>query len=611
MGAKLPLAAVVDVDKDKCVNCHACVSACPVKFANDASGSYVKVNKDLCIGCGACIKACTHNARYIVDDLKQFLESIERQEPIVAISAPAVAASFPHAYLNLNGWLKSIGVSAVFDVSFGAELTVKSYLEHIKQSNPKCVIAQPCPAIVSYIEIYRPELLPYLAPADSPMMHTIKMIKEFYPQYRQHKIVIISPCAAKRREFDEVGMGEFNVTMANLEKYFKTQGISLQNYPAVDFDNPPAERAVLFSTPGGLKDTAMRWNPNIQNVTRKIEGVHCIYKYLDELPEMIRKGMAPMIIDCLNCEMGCNGGPGTLGKDKPLDEVEWLVAERKEEMKHRYESDEEKRKDDQHLQGKIENVINQYWKPELYNRLYCDRSGNKTYVQPTQPEVKGILESMAKTKEEDIKNCTSCGYNKCEKMAEAIYNNLNQRANCHFYAASLVDKADEHQKEMLKRATLEFDRLVNEIKTSSDVLEKIEPILKAINSLAKQTNLLATNATIQAAHAGQYGATFNVVAKEIKELAHRTKSEADKIKPVSDDLRKTFLEIVDKVKHLSEKILENLNNDWRQNLQGNAQTVSTTSQNYNVASEKLSATKKLSMQIAESKVVKDITTNKQ
>ena len=43
------------------------------------------------------------------------------------------------------------------------------------------------------------------APADSPMLHTIKMIKEFYLQYRNHKVVVISPCAAKKREFEETG----------------------------------------------------------------------------------------------------------------------------------------------------------------------------------------------------------------------------------------------------------------------------------------------------------------------------------------------------------------------------------------------------------------------
>ena len=32
---------------------------------------------------------------------------------------------------------KSIGEEAVFDVSFGAELTTKSYVEYIKTKNPK------------------------------------------------------------------------------------------------------------------------------------------------------------------------------------------------------------------------------------------------------------------------------------------------------------------------------------------------------------------------------------------------------------------------------------------------------------------------------------------
>ena len=55
----------------------------------------------------------------------------------------------------------------MFDVSFGAELTVKSYLEYIRARHPEMVISQPCPAIVTFVEIYMPELLPYLAPADS------------------------------------------------------------------------------------------------------------------------------------------------------------------------------------------------------------------------------------------------------------------------------------------------------------------------------------------------------------------------------------------------------------------------------------------------------------
>ena len=169
-------------------------------------------------------------------------------------------------------------------MSFGAELTVKSYLEAIKKSNPKCVIAQPCPALVTFIEVYHPELLSHLAPADSPMMHTMRMVREFHPQYRGAKFVVLSPCLAKRREFDEVGIGDFNVTYRSLDAHWRAEGIDLSRFPSIDYDNPPAERAVLFSTPGGLMRTAQREVPGIASKTRKIEGLDTVYHYLTRLP---------------------------------------------------------------------------------------------------------------------------------------------------------------------------------------------------------------------------------------------------------------------------------------------------------------------------------------
>lgn len=262
------LPKVVDVIPEKCVNCQACIKVCPVKYCNDASGDYVKVIPELCVGCGECLFACTHGARIPVDDFEAFMNDLKRGEKMVAIVAPGVAANFPN-YLKLNGWLKSLGVEAFFDVSFGAELTIKSYVEHIKQNNPKTVIAQPCPALVTFIEIYHPELLEYLAPADSPMLHTIKMVKEFYPKYRNHKVAVISPCVAKKREFYETKLGDYNVTFASIYNYLKNNRINLESYPEVPFENPPAERAVEFSTPGGLMKTALRDVPNLEGHIRK------------------------------------------------------------------------------------------------------------------------------------------------------------------------------------------------------------------------------------------------------------------------------------------------------------------------------------------------------
>jgi iron only hydrogenase large subunit-like protein len=90
------------------------------------------------------------------------------------------------------------------------------------------------------------------------------------------------------------------------------------------------ERAVTFSAPGGLLDTAERFVPGIRRSTRKIEGVHTIYPYLRGVAHLLNNSdiVFPMLIDCLNCEYGCNGGPGTGNVHKNLDELESPIRKR-------------------------------------------------------------------------------------------------------------------------------------------------------------------------------------------------------------------------------------------------------------------------------------------
>lgn len=331
-----PPRPVISVDKDKCVNCHLCITVCPSKMCNDGSGDYVNVNSDLCIGCGACIAACKHDARHGIDDFDEFMKDLKRGQDIITIVAPAVAVSFRGKDLELNGWLKSICVKANFDVSLGAELTTKSYVEYIKRRDPKLVISQPCPALVTYCEIYRPRLLKFLAPADSPMLHTMKMIREFYPEYKNCKIAVVSPCYAKRREFDDTGYGDYNVTMKSIGEYLEANNINLATFPKTEYDNPPAERGVLYSTPGGLMRTAERFVPGISDVTRKIEGQPHVIEYFAHLNKAIEKGAAPLfkLVDCLNCIEGCNGGAGTYKTNELLlDEMEKYVEQRQIERR--------------------------------------------------------------------------------------------------------------------------------------------------------------------------------------------------------------------------------------------------------------------------------------
>ena len=444
--------SVISVDKEKCVNCQRCIAVCPVKMCNNGSGDYVAFDEKLCIGCGSCIEACTHGARKGIDDAELFFDSLKKGEKIVAIVAPAAIVSFRGKDLELNGFLKSLGVEAVFDVSFGAELTTKSYVEYIKNKNPDCVISQPCPALVSFIETYRPELIKYLAPADSPMLHCAKMIKEFYTKYTGYKIAAISPCYAKRREFDETGICDYNVTMRSIQSYMEEKNIRIDSFPKVEYENPAAERGVLYSTPGGLMRTAERFIPSISEKTRKIEGNPKVFLYLAKFSEA-NKNKKPCftLIDCLNCENGCNEGAGTTNKGMHLDEMESFVENRMHDRRSYWEQKGHSKKS---ALKKLNKAIDNFWKPGLYDRTYVDRSAyfHQKIKEPSQEEIQKIYRDMYKKTKSDILNCGACGYEDCEQMAVAIYNGLNRPENCTHYTNILKDIMNEQHQEEVKQS---------------------------------------------------------------------------------------------------------------------------------------------------------------
>ena len=532
------LASVVHINQDRCVNCNACIRVCPARYCNDGShDGHIGLNTEMCIGCGACIKVCTHQAREIIDDTSLFLDDLRRKTKMIAIVAPAVAASFPDKYFHLNTWLRSIGVEAVFDVSFGAELTVKSYLEHVKKNKPKLIIAQPCPAIVTYIQIYRPELIQYLAPAQSPMLHTVQMVKEYYPQYRNHKIVVISPCIAKKREFEETKLCDYNVTMSKLDEYLQTNRIDLARFEPTDYDNPAAERAVLFSTPGGLMRTAMREVPGIEENIRKIEGPG-VYHYLDHLNEAVKSGINPLLIDCLNCEFGCNGGPGTNQIHASQDELEYFVEQRSNAMRELYKESEEEHPD------LLTKQIDAYWKPGIYDRRYLNLRENNTTRIPNQMQIDSIYkEKLSKRDETDVLNCGACGYHSCQEMATALHNNLSRPELC--FKKQQNELTESHEMMAKKSAEQEkfatglykaVEGMVGNVNETASLMQaingetkEISDMIAVIAKIARQTNLLALNASIEAARAGAHGKGFAVVAQEVRELAKSSNGAAERI----------------------------------------------------------------------------------
>jgi iron only hydrogenase large subunit-like protein len=205
------------------------------------------------------------------------------------------------------------------------------------------------------------------------MLHSLKMIREYFPQYKDHKIAVISPCIAKRREFDETGMGDYNITMLALKKHLQAENSNLDSFAPVDYTGPLAERAAGFSSPGGLLDTAERFVPGIRRKTRKIEGVQNIYGYLTEVAESLNDPDIefPLLIDCLNCEKGCNGGPGTGNSHLPTDKLESPIRKRSAELE-KYIAPKQRKEQ----YAKYHKLLSKYWKSGLYNRSYRNCSQN-------------------------------------------------------------------------------------------------------------------------------------------------------------------------------------------------------------------------------------------
>ncbi|WP_242445607.1 methyl-accepting chemotaxis protein [Chromatium okenii] len=69
-----------------------------------------------------------------------------------------------------------------------------------------------------------------------------------------------------------------------------------------------------------------------------------------------------------------------------------------------------------------------------------------------------------------------------------------------------------------------------QIKGLELVSRRIDKIVDAITTVSIQTNMLAVNGSIEAARAGEFGKGFVVVATDIRNLAHDSAENADRIK---------------------------------------------------------------------------------
>jgi methyl-accepting chemotaxis protein len=80
-----------------------------------------------------------------------------------------------------------------------------------------------------------------------------------------------------------------------------------------------------------------------------------------------------------------------------------------------------------------------------------------------------------------------------------------------------------------------------------DIIKKIQANTDEVSQIALQTNILALNAGIEASRAGDYGRGFAVVAESVRRLSDQSKTAADQIALVAEDISTSLLASFNKI----------------------------------------------------------------
>lgn len=564
---------------DNCVGCNKCIRSCPSIAANVAENGRIHVNEDMCIACGSCFDHCHHDARDYIDDTDTFLADLKAGKHYTVIVAPAFIANYPKIYKKVFGYLKSLGVSHIYPVSFGADITTWTYIKYIKQTGKTGLISQPCPAIVNYIEKYQPELIPMLMPLQSPMMDEAIYLKKY--QGVKEELVFLSPCIAKKAEISDrnnAGFVKYNVTF---KKLMAAIGDKYKSAKEADEESAYGLGS-RYPTPGGLKECVHFFLGN-QTAVLQVEGEEEAYRFLKEYAK--RKNNMPFMVDILNCQKGCVRGTAT---DEKIDDVDVALAINemnklvvneppKKNPFHKDEASHNPWNSAHSLEDRWKYYDEQFkdLKLEDFMRRYDDK---KVDIKvPSSSEENSIFNDMLKTTEMSRHiDCGCCGYQTCKDMAKAIFNGVNNKENCIHYAKAMAEQETKQVEELheqnmaeqqaredkLKAIIDQFNSLntgviqlaeANEMTANdtTEVTQVVSDISRAcrdieqsmgvfadfikvydesnanVVAIAGQTNLLSLNASIEAARAGEAGKGFAVVASEIRNLSESTKNQIE------------------------------------------------------------------------------------
>lgn len=395
-----------------CQDCYRCVRVCPVKAIRVRDGQ-AAIEDDLCIKCGTCVRECPQHAKTIRSSLYTVKELFAFSRTVAASVAPSFAALF-------DGWrskrlpsaLRRLGFRHVSETAEGALLVTE---ETIKNSG-KGTICTACPAVVNYIEKYRPDYVDQLIPVVSPMVAHGRLLKKRLG--KDCAVVFIGPCAAKKLEArrpENADAVDAVLTFTELLSWFDEEGIDLADCPESSFESfGDLKRARLFPLEGGLLKTGSIACDGTNADIIHVSGPGDVLSLLD-----IPRDKWPFsIVEPLFCAGGCVGGPG-LSIDKN-------IFLRKQDVIAYAESGARPCPD--------------------IDRSVATESGFKdghaalAAEEVDEERINQVLEAQGKLNPELQLNCGACGYESCRDNAIAVARGMAEPEMCIPYMRRLAQQ---------------------------------------------------------------------------------------------------------------------------------------------------------------------------
>jgi len=416
----MPLEPLFFISHNACVRCYSCVRICPVKAIRvDTSTENPSIIPERCIGCGSCYRACSPLAISYRSSLEEARSLLSSGEKVAAICDPTISGEFHDItdYRKFVEMIRQLGFTYVSEASFGVDLVAGKYKELFDNFKGKYHISANCPAVVSFIEKYYPELVNNLAPIVSPMVAATRVLRQKYGQ--EIKVIFIGPCIATKDEalrFEGDARVDSVLTFVELRQLFSEFNIRESQVEFSEFDAPLGHKGSLYPISNGVLQAVDISEDLLTGSVITTEGRNNMLDAVNEFDtriELIKRNFN------IFYDEGCLMGPGTsFGGEKFLRMS--LVTE--------------------YSNKRLTTFDKETWQQEIasFENLSLDRefsADDQRLPVPEDEKIEDVLKMIHR--EGQLHNeigCEACGYSNCRDLAIAISQGLATTEMCHIYS---------------------------------------------------------------------------------------------------------------------------------------------------------------------------------